>query len=398
VLSVAMEEKDGLPGKSSSGQPEEGSFIQPLVTAESIARESKPYQLRFEADYAASSFVFTSGGAFQNYTEVVLSDMLSNHQIYVLFDLTTVYNISDIDVATQYIYQGERASYGGLLSSWKNLYSNENGYFWERNSGAEGLFSYPFTRTERVDVSPFWYARQREWYKYRSETGELRNVVQNSNLSGLSLGLTHDNTQWGYFHPTHGERMDLTIQQGVPFTSQYLSFTNIVPDIRKYFRLTERGSFAFRLAGGASIGKDPQNFYLGGGFTLRGYPYYTFYGDRDFLFNFETRFPIIDAIFFPIPGLAFGYFRSLLFADWGAAWNGDNTISWRGNKEDEKYTEFTPWTNDGGFHLVHSKMSFGTGIRWYMGIGDFRLDWAWRTNLQSVDAEPYVHVGLGSEF
>ncbi len=395
---AASSEQEKLPGVPSSGQPEEGSFIQPLTTAASVARNSRPYRIKFEADYAASSFVYTTGGAFQNYTVVSLSDMLSNHEMVFLADLTSVYNVNDINGAYFYEYRGDYPTYGGTLSSWRYLYASPHGYYWERNSGLEGLISYPLNRTNKFELSPYWYARRREWLKYKTGASTFTHVIEDKNLSGAVLSLTHDTSQWGYFHPTHGERVDLSVQQAVPYAENYLSFTNYNLDARKYLRLTQRGSFAFRLMGGSSQGRDPQDYFLGGGFDLRGYPYYRFYGNQMALFNFETRFPLIDAIFFPLEGLAIGYFRSLLFMDYGAAWNEDGTISWDRTKTDEEYQDFTPWSSKGGFHLVHSKMAFGTGIRWYMGIADFRLDWAWHTNLRTVAPEPYVHVSLGTEW
>jgi Tol biopolymer transport system component len=387
-----------LPGVPSSGQPGEGSFIQPLTTPESVARNSRPYSIKFEADYAASSFVYTTGGAFQNYTQVSLSDMLSNHEMDFLADLTSIYNVNDINGAYYYEYRGDYPTYGALLSSWRYLYYSPHGYFWERNSGGEFQYTYPLNRTNKFGIDPYWYARRREWLKYKTGSSSFIHVIEDKYLTGGVLSFTHDTAQWGYFHPTHGERIDLSVQQAVPAANDYLSFTNFNLDARKYLRLTQRGSFAFRLMGGSSQGRDPQDYYLGGGFDLRGYPYYSFYGNQMALFNFETRFPLVDAIFFPLEGLAFGYFRSLLFLDWGAAWNKDGTISWDRAKTDEAFQDFTPWTSRGGFHLVHSKMAFGTGIRWYIGLADFRLDWAWHTDLRTVAPEPYVHVSLGNEW
>ena len=62
-------------------------------------------------------------------------------------------------------------------------------------------------------------------------------------------------------------------------------------------------------------------FYLGGPWTLRGYPYNEFFGRTTQLVNTEIRFPLLDGlrIVLPFGPIEFPMFRGALFADAGKA-------------------------------------------------------------------------------
>jgi len=199
--------------------------------------------------------------------------------------------------------------------------------------------------------------------------------------------------------------MAYTVRQTVPASSSSLYYTEQILDARRYIRISRRISLAFRAVGGAGLGRDPENFFLGGGPTLRGYRYSELYGSRFGLGNFELRFPLLDFLVWPIEGFVIGGFRGLFFVDIGSAWGHYDDTSpypddwqWYTDDEDLEYDHFTFATKEGGWHLVHGKMSFGTGIRWWFGYFDVKLDWGWRTNLRGVETPPRFHFTLGYDF
>lgn len=360
--------------------------LHPLTTSEEVAEETRKYGIKLTTDYVASNFSYTTGGVFRNYTEIALSDMLSNHRFAFLFDLTSVSSFEDIDAAFQYFNLSHRFNYGVTLLTWRDYYRINERRYWERLSGVDFYFAYPFSRTMRVEIIPFSYLRK---YDFIDEPTEMTLY-----LLGADFSFLRDTALWGYYHPTSGSRMQFTVEQTIPVAENFLYYTDLVLDARKYIYLSQRNSLATRLVLGASLGRDPQHFYLGGGFSLRGYPFNAFYGSRVFLANVELRFPIIDAIFTSIPGFAIGGFRGLFFFDIGSAWSpvDDGGVKWSGGEK------FDFWDTEGGFHLVDAKASFGTGLRWALGYFDLRIDWAWTTDFQSINKKPYVHFTIGPEF
>ena len=98
-------------------------------------------------------------------------------------------------------------------------------------------------------------------------------------------------------------------------------FTGYV-DYRWYKTLFYRNSFAFRMLGAASTGKDPRLFFLGGPTTLRGYDYLAFEGTKMGMFSVEYRFPLIDALVFGWPGRwGFNNIGGSVFFDAGSIWD-----------------------------------------------------------------------------
>ena len=368
-----------------------------LNTNKETSDNSKPYGINLVLDYATSSLEYTTGGAFRNYTEVAFSDMLGNHRFDVLFDLTSVSSLNDVDAGFLYFNLSHRTDLGFLAQSWRDYYGSSGPkYYWERLSGGQALISYPFTTVNSLTLSPFFYYRKWDIYEEKNDSTALVETDKNI-LFGAQLVFTRDSRLWGYYNPTSGGYNSFLIEQAIPmgYPNTVLSYTNIIFDQRKYIYMSERNSLALRLVCGTSFGKDPQKFFIGGGDTIRGYPYYSFYGTKFLFANAELRFPIIDAIFTGIPGFAIGGFRGVLFIDAGTAWSGHN-VEWdRSDLGDKLHL----WTTKDGFKLYHLKASIGFGLRWAIfNMFDLRLDWAFPTNLTSIYHPPYIHFSLGSSY
>lgn len=384
-------------------EPLETPTVRDLVVADTLAADSHKYGIKLGPDYLYTTFSYTTGGIFTNYTIFGLSDILGSHRLDLLFDLTSLGSLQDIDAEVDYYYLTRRTSYIFSALSWQDYYIASNVAFDRRLSGGSAIASYPFDMRNRVDAGLYGYDRRDRFF---TDPEQPPIPVGHDNVIGGLASVVHDTSQWwGYYHPTAGSRVSYTVRQTAPVTPTSLYYTEQVLDARRYFRVSDRVSLAFRGALGADVGRDPQKFFLGGGDSLRGYDYYELYGSRFGLGTFEFRFPVLDYLVWPIEGFAIGAFRSLFFVDLGSAWGGFDPSSpypydhrWSTRKEDDNYDHFTFATTDGGFHLVHAKMSFGTGIRWWLGYFDMKLDWAWRTDLGSVDRSPMVHFTLGPDF
>jgi len=388
-----------------AGTGEEGEAEAPTVrdlVVSDVVDESRKYRIKFSPDYLSTTFSYTTGGVLQNYTVFGLSDILGSHRIDVLADLTSIGSFHDIDLALDYYYLTRRTAYIFSAITWQDYYIARRIAFDQRVSGGSAIASYPLDMRNRVDGGVYGYDRRRRYF-YDPEKEPI--PLQGDNMLGVVGSFGRDTTQWGYYHPTAGMRMAYTVRQTVPATSSSLYYTEQILDARRYIRVSRRISLAFRAVGGAGLGRDPENFFLGGGSTLRGYRYSELYGSRFGLGNFELRFPLLDFLVWPIEGFVIGGFRGLFFVDIGSAWGHYNDRSpypddwqWSTNDEDLEYDHFTFATKEGGWHLVHGKMSFGTGIRWWFGYFDVKLDWGWRTNLRDVETPPRFYFTLGYDF
>jgi hypothetical protein len=141
----------------------------------------------------------------------------------------------------------------------------------------------------------------------------------------LTWNLHGDTTRFKSFGPYHGQRFVLS-QQWAPvvnssgdtqtFTTGPFLNTNL--DYRLYRRVTDRSLFALRLASFISQGDGYSVYSLGGLNYLRGYEFRELFGSRVAFANLEFRFPLVDALAFPIGVLR--DIRGFLFFDVGAAW------------------------------------------------------------------------------
>jgi outer membrane protein assembly factor BamA len=169
-----------------------------------------------------------------------------------------------------------------------------------------------------------------------------------------SASLVHDQVEWGFTGPKQGTRASVSVLVSPNYAPNSLEFTTVKLDYRKYFEIFNGYSLAFRLNGGASLGKNPQKFFLGGvpnwinrSFNgglrieniedvyfsdfitpLRGAIYYEKTGNTFGLANFEFRFPLIPFIQLGLPPIRLGNIQGLFFTDVGSAW--DNANKWRG--------------------------------------------------------------------
>ncbi|TFB08763.1 outer membrane protein assembly factor [Candidatus Atribacteria bacterium MT.SAG.1] len=122
-------------------------------------------------------------------------------------------------------------------------------------------------------------------------------------------------------------------------------FIKDVVDIGSVKKITDnlsKGVLALRAMGGMADTNLPSfaMFQVGGMNTIRGYDFGEFSGDKSLVFNVEYRFPLAEN------------FQAVLFADWGQAWDYEESID-----------------------FGDLKFGRGVGIRFDTPIGPIRLDY-----------------------
>ena len=227
-----------------------------------------------------------------------------------------------------------------------------------------------------------------------------------------SLSYTHDTSLWGLLNPIAGTRYRVDMYGTPKIGSEGLSFMNVTGDYRHYVRLGRGYSIALRLAGGVSVGKNPQKFMIGGvdnwinhtfeggyvplenaedyiflqtGLPLRGYNYNAAIGSKYTLFNFELRYPLFAFLQAgPLP-LGLQSLGGVMFFDMGSAWN-----------KERDYVAFT--TNaQGGTVTRDLLMGMGTGARIFFLAFLLRFDVAWAWYYDSF-SPPKYYFSLGLDF
>jgi hypothetical protein len=128
----------------------------------------------------------------------------------------------------------------------------------EEREAANIAAQYPFNRFDRLDFGLSWFNISRENIEEPGDPVQYRTVVL------PSIAYTHDTSLWGYTSPVIGSRYKVSIFGTPKLGSTGLSFVNVTGDYRTYIRLGRNYSFALRLAGGGSFGRNPQKYIIGG--------------------------------------------------------------------------------------------------------------------------------------
>ncbi|MBN2104344.1 PD40 domain-containing protein [bacterium] len=395
---------------------------------------TKDYKIRFTPDVITGGAGYSQFWGLQGSSMIVFSDLLGNHQISLYTDL--FYNFKNSNFQVGYFYLPRRVDIGGAVFhfSYPYYYSyyelTERGYelryeyIRTRNYGLSLASSRPFDRYRRMDANVTFLGIDQErvaidplalyWQtgKYEKELG----VISRRRVVLMNLGYTTDTVLWGTVGPINGGRSNIQFTYSPLIReSTGLDFWTVRGDVRRYLRLGRDYTFALRLAGGMSGGKNQQHFFLGGMSNwinyqynrssvaelsmeelfffssfetpLRGFRYYEMIGTRFMLANVEFRFPLIRYLIlgWPLP-LGFQNVRGVLFTDLGSAW--DVNKAWKPVSR----------TYMGDLKLNDLKAGFGFGFRLNMGFLLIRYDAAWNTNIDNTSNKPMHYFTLGAEF
>lgn len=348
--------------------------------------------LNFSTDWAGGYLVFASGYGFRSLMAIAFSDVLGNNRFYLAFDLYSR-NLLDANFQVIYWFLPKRWDLGAAIFQEKSYYlifpSSTEGsvtLMQEILRGGSVLLRLPIDKFHRFDVGADAFSVQQvfEWIDEWGELVEEKTVPHYVVLPTISW--IRDTALWGYTGPINGERWKFSFAKSIPQVAKHsFDYSILYGDIRNYNRISQGFSFATRIYGFSSWGKDALYYPLGGSESVRGYDYYSFYGTKAGFLNLELRYPFIERLKmrFPLP-LDIRGVRGVTFCDIGGV-------------TDELKNFKTAIKSNGQIKLDDLKVGFGTGIRINISIAILKLDFAWHTNLESV-SRMYTHFSLGSEF
>ncbi len=386
-----------------------------LPTGEFIVHD---YEIKFSPDFVYGSVGYSQFFGTQGYANFLFSDVLGNHRINIAANLFG--DLRNADYAFSYLYLPNRIDIGtSLYHNAYYFFSDYTGWVRDRNYGLSFYASNPFNRYRRVTLGVTAMGINRtyldlpdDYVDWAAGRGYLSPRDRYFVLSNLAY--TKDNTVWGYTGPTNGSRYGVGVTYSPGLGKNGIDFTTLKADYRKYLRIRSDYIFGLRTAGGVSMGKHPQKFFLGGlpnwinykydgagirvrhieeiyfaswEMPLRGAGFYTLEGTRFLMSNVEFRFPLLRRLTmgFPLP-IDLTNVGGALFTDIGIAWD-----------EGEPFKPFKKSPNG----LVRTKDAFagiGVGARIFLGFFLIRLDLAWETDFYRTETSPMVLWSLGADF
>ncbi|HRX50182.1 MAG TPA: BamA/TamA family outer membrane protein [Candidatus Krumholzibacteria bacterium] len=376
----------------------------PLRDADAVG-DVEPYSPRFHLDTSGAldgGAVFFSPQAGLGMANVLnFSDQLGDRRLSFLVNVYG--SLENSDLAASYAYLKHRWDLGVGLFHFKNYYNSafttvgevlpDDTFFSERNYGLVCDASYPFSTFRRVSIGLQALTSIRTQYAldpsgyYLVEDGSVKH-----HLLQPTLEYSHDSAFYGYHGPVTGSRLQLHFAPAIGIGGDSLDRRTVLMDWRRYGMPWSRNTFAVRLLGAASLGRDPRGFVLGGPFTLRGYDFYDYQqdphlaGSRLVMLNLEYRLPLVDALIFGWPGRwGLGPIGATVFFDAGTAWADGETVAFLGHDA------------AGEWGMRDLRGSYGFGIRASLGFLPLKFDWAWPTDLRST-GEGIFHFSIGPEF
>ncbi len=282
-----------------------------------------PYKKKYSLDVAQGQFASdpvwgSTGGA-----QFLFSDLLGNDNYYLLVhnnaqtkeNLFRSFNFSFARYALK-----RRTNIGyGLFHFAGRRYNSAEFFYSERFYGGFLNLRYPLSVFQRVEFQTTM-GRSEKDIMYR----EMDRVAL---LSGNYISFIRDNSIWGPTGPLDGGRYLLSVGKTKDISYNNVNYYTYLLDLRRYFRMTLRSSFAVRILTMINKGKEAQRFFIGGSWDLRGYPRWQVWGQEVNFISTEYRFPFIDGIGvrFPFGGIGFSSIRGALFFD--AARINDETFS-----------------------------------------------------------------------
>lgn len=366
------------------------------------------YKIKFSPDLIYSNANYSSFYGVQGVAQLAFSDVIGNHRIYVATSL--VLDLKNSDYAFAYYYLPKRIDYGisGYHSA-RFLLIGQNfataQLYRYRTYGADLSVSYPISKFDRLDGIVSYNRLTKENLDNPAEPLQKLDFVM------PIISYVHDNSLWGYTSPIKGTRYNVSLMGTPKIGGSGVEFLTAMADYRTYFKLADDYNFALRLNGGASFGKNPQRFYIGGTegwinyqvendnlpieeindfafstpvLPMRGYNYNERSGSKFALMNAEFRFPLFRYLVFGALPLGFQNIQGTLFTDIGTVWSNNKTLQFFQEK-------------DGRVATKDLLIGMGVGARLFFLYFPLKFDVAWSYDLQKF-SEPRYYLSIGADF
>lgn len=349
--------------------------------------QKEDYQLTFTPDFVFGGLGYNSGYGISAQLFLAMSDLLGNHHLQIMSDITD--DIEESNVIVNYYNLKNRLDYGAgvfnLATEYYYLdtfYDPETGNIYdgkklEVSTGVNIMLTYPFDQFNRIDMYNRFSRWRKKWFYWEnSDWHHLENYDDEAWVYNTTLFFVHDTSLWGFTGPIRGSRWSLGMEKSFGKDNQYL---NLYGDLRKYIPLSLHYQFAGRLNFGLSTGPDKQEFIWGSYYSLRGYLDEEYEDHNVGIASLEFRYPFIKDIKlgFPLP-LWFRNIRGAIFMDVGKGWS--------------NWNEFEQFDNN------KLKMGYGWGTRMNMGYFVLKFDWAYRADINIQDQSPSFYFSLNAEF
>ncbi len=421
----ALEKQKNEDSGLSSGQVNDTTFVE------------KEYKIRFSPDVVMGNPTFSTLYGYQNMAQVLFSDVLGNHQIYLQLSLLS--DLRNSSIMVTYNYLPKIIDYSFSIFHNSLMYQNRAGDILRvRNYGASVAAFYPFDLFNRLEFNLNW------WNLSRDNLTNAEDPSVTRMLFIPSARYVHDDVLYGFMAPIKGIRYFIGFTGTPKITASNIGFITLNGDFRYYLPISEYINFATRVSGGGSFGPDPRGFFLGGTenwinrqfkydnlpfdkpedfafmnfeMPLRGWRVNEIQGTRFFVTNLELRFPILIGL---LAGRSSGFIQGLmgsLFMDVGGAWDGafknfqsgavsaekndySSYIKYlynsnqQGISEEEYNTKVKPFLKTEPKNLL---MSTGIGLRGYLLGLPLKLDVSW-SNMYYGWTPPWYLVSLGFDF
>ena len=370
----------------------------------------KKYKLNFSPDLIYGTAGYDNLYGAQGITQMLFSDMLGNHQIFIATNLLIDLRNSDYIFAYSYLPQRIDWTIQGFHISRLLPDYNRFTYYRYRQYGAGLAASIPLSKFHRIDLDFNLLGVS------QADIGNSAEPAVSRSLLYPSVTFTKDVTTPGYLFPIGGHRYAFSIS-GSPgnVVGEQVRFLTFLGDARAYTSFG-RGmySLAARLSGGTSVGPNQQLFYSSGvqnwinrhfdpvnGFPitdlsdfifatpvlpLRGYDINAQNGSHFGLLNAEFRFPLVAALLpGPIPLIPLYNIQGSAFVDAGGVWGGRGL--------DRRFNVFK--TVDGERVLDDLLVGSGFGLRTILLGYPVRLDFAWPFDGRRFgERRTYFSIGL----
>ena len=188
---------------------------------------------------------------------------------------------------------------------------------------------------------------------------------------------------WGPTGPIDGERFLFSIGNTKDINYNNVNYNTLLLDYRRYFRILNRMCYATRLSLQVQEGREALRFFIGGSWSLRGYPRWEVWGQRILFISNEFRFPFLDALGFRFPfgGLTFRSIRGAVFFDYARV------------HEKNELLRNPRWDENMGSIGVGARVNIG-------GVLVLRIDFARRIeeNFKSISNKIYTQFFFGWDF
>jgi WD40-like Beta Propeller Repeat len=333
--------------------------------------ESRPgdYESTYALDIAQGGIAVQPGLGAGEGVQVLLRDLMGNRLMFFQLGNTTISTeafLDNLSIGMTFVDLSRRLNRGWSLFHHAGTYYDEFGVpYFQRRAGGHFLFSYPFSRYNRVET--------KLGLAYSEKDKPSARVYRSGILASQYVSYIHDTALWTSTGPIDGERRHLTLGLNMNLSRPGVENYLILADARKYIRTGSQSCVAVRLQGRLSGGPDPQVFLLGGPYSLRSFSWRSIHGTRSLMANVELRFPLLHGFLLAPAGvgtLGFPGIQGIIFFDAGDAWYNDWTDEWWGN--------------------------YGFGFR--MGLGGLmvlRLDFARRTDFDTWPSRRHTEFYIG---